>query len=194
MKILDNIYVILDEMQKRKAMYLGNDYNFQSLESFVYGYQLAASDQHLEQSGAPNFGYFNTWILGHISEHYGLSGGWFWQIRNRNLNDDAKAFDDFFDLLSVFKKSGIYFKKAIVNARARDFSITGPVKRYVGSNFDEPDQVPHSIRWTRIGNSTTTWISFLDATNKVFSESWYENEKEATNALDSEFGGYLDFF
>ncbi|MEO6522466.1 MAG: hypothetical protein ABIN91_12355 [Mucilaginibacter sp.] len=191
MKECNNIYCIFDQLEKRKAMFLGNGCTFQSLESFVTGYQLAANEPQLEQPGSPNFGYFSTWLLGHIDENYGLAGGWFWQISNRNLNDDIKAFDDFFYLLRVFKISVISTKSAIVNSQAHNFSIDGPVKRFTGENLDEPLKVPHTIRWINIANSSTTWIEFLDENNKVFNESWYLDPEEVNDALEKEFGGYL---
>jgi len=108
-------------------MFLGNGYTFQSLESFVTGYLLATNAPQLEQPDMLNFGYFSTWLLGHIEENYGLAGGWFWQISNRNLNDDIKAFDDFFYLLKTFKTSIITAKSTTVNSQAHNFSIDGPV-------------------------------------------------------------------
>jgi hypothetical protein len=191
MKECNNIYCIFDDLEKRKAMFLGNGYTFQSLESFVTGYLLAANEPQLEPPSTLNFGYFSTWLLGHIDENYGLAGGWFWQISNRNLNDDIQAFDDFFNLLRIFKISVISTKSMIVISQARNFSINGPVKRFTGANLDESLKVPHTIRWINITNSTTIWIEFLDENNKVINESWYLNTKEANDALEKEFGGYL---
>ncbi|SDE79950.1 hypothetical protein SAMN05216464_109237 [Mucilaginibacter pineti] len=194
MKECNNIYCIFDELEKRKAMFLGNGYTFQSLESFTTGYLLAANKQQLEQPDTPNFGYFSTWLLGHIDENYGLAGGFFWQISNRNLNDDIKAFDDFFYLLRVFKTSVINTKSTVFNSQARNFSIDGSVKRFIDQNPDEPPKVPYSVRWISITYSTTIWIEFLDENNKVFNETWYLNPKEAKDALEKEFGGYLRMF
>jgi hypothetical protein len=191
MKKCNNIYCIFEVLEKRKAMFLGNGYTFQSLESFVTGYLLAANASQLEQPGTLNFGYFSTWLLGHIDENNGLAGGWFWQISNRNLNDDIKAFDDFFYLLRIFKISVISTKSIIVNSQAHNFNINGPVKRFTGENLDESLKVPHSLRWINITNSTTIWIEFLDENNNMFNETWYLNSKEAEDALEKEFGGSL---
>jgi hypothetical protein len=188
MKVLTNIYDVFEHMEKRKAMFLGNGHTFQSLDSFVCGYMIAANEQQLQQPGSPYFGYFNIWLLGHIAENYGLSGGWFWQISNRNLNDDIKAFDDFFNILKIFKGSAVSTKLIVVNSQAHNFNISGPAKVLVG---DERLKVPDAVRCTSIANSTTVWIEFLDESNNAFDERWYLNITEANQALAQEFGGYL---
>lgn len=191
MKVLNNIYSIFEEMKMRKAMYLGNDYTFQSLDSFVTGFQMAANEQQLKQKGAPDFGYFSTWLLGHIDEHYGHSGGWYWQIRKRNFTDDTKAFDDFFNLLNIFKSSTISSQTIKVIPEARNFSTTGSVKRFVNSNMDQTYGAPFTIDWINISNSTTIWLNYLDENGNVSFYNWYLNEVEASNALEHEFGKYL---
>jgi hypothetical protein len=90
-----NIYPLLDHLKVRKAMYLGNDYNFKSLDNFITGFTMAASDGQLQLNDYPHFGYFSTWLLGHLDNHFGLSGGWHWQITNRNPNNDENAFEEF---------------------------------------------------------------------------------------------------
>lgn len=172
-------------------MFLGNDYTFQSLSAFVTGYLLAAREQQLEQTGSPNFSYFSDWLLGHIDENYGRSGGWHWQIINRNNNDDNKAFDDFFYLLGIFKTSVISTQLAIVSTQAQNFSINGPVSRYPFAKPDERYGPPYAIRWASITNSTAVWVEFLDENNVVFTENRYLNAADATAALEQEFGGYL---
>ena len=194
MKVLNNIYDVFEHMEKRKAMFLGNGHTFQSLDSFVSGYMIAATERQLQQPGSPYFGYFNTWVLGHIAENYGLSGGWFWQISNRNLNNDIKAFDDFFNILKIFKGSAVNTKLIVVNPQAHNFNVNGPTKVFVGPNLDERLKVPYAVRCTNIANSTTVWIEFLDEINKTFYDRWYLNITEANQALAQEFGGYLKAF
>ena len=97
-----NIYPLLEHLKLIKAMYLGNDYNFKSLDSFICGFSMAASDGQLQTNDFPNFSYFSTWLLGHLKNHFGLSGGWHWQISTRNSNNEEKAFEEFFSFLEVF--------------------------------------------------------------------------------------------
>jgi len=52
-------------------MVLGNEYNFNSLESFISGFTMAASEGQLELYQYLNFRYFSTWLLGHLDKHFG---------------------------------------------------------------------------------------------------------------------------
>lgn len=79
-----NIYTVLEQLKIRKAKYLGNDFTFKSLDSFILGFTMAASSRQLQMKGYPEFGHFSTWLLGHLKSHFGLSGGWHWQIANRH--------------------------------------------------------------------------------------------------------------
>jgi hypothetical protein len=69
-------------------MYLGNDFAFESLDSFIGGFAMAASSRQLQTKGYPDFSYFSTWLLGHLKSHFGLGGGWYWQISNRHPKDN----------------------------------------------------------------------------------------------------------
>jgi hypothetical protein len=117
-----NIYTVLEQLKIRKAMYLGNDFTFKSLDSFILGFTRAASSKQLQMKGYPDFGYFSTWLLGHLKSHFGLSGGWHWQITNRHPGDDAWAFEEFFYFLEMFKSSLVYKKYVIVDRDAVDYS------------------------------------------------------------------------
>lgn len=190
MKHLLNLYDILEALEKRKAMYLGNDYTFSSLDNFVTGFIMAAQDGQLEKPQFPNFTYFGTWIIGHLDQYYGLSGGWHWQIHNRNLNDDQKAFQEFFYFLDIFKNSKVTSKILVVDQQAIQFSIDSQVSHYsVNEKKHElVEKKPFKIRWIQISNSTTVWIEFLDKNSDSISEHWYLNQADATNALEQEFG------
>ncbi|WP_442264893.1 hypothetical protein ACSIGC_11120 [Tenacibaculum sp. ZS6-P6] len=106
-----NIYQILDHLEKRKALYLGNHYSFNSLDAFINGYSCAADDSDWYSEEFNNFSFFNVWLLGHLPKHFGEAGGWYWQIHNRNLNDDKNAFKEFFFFLNLFKTSKKFTNK-----------------------------------------------------------------------------------
>jgi hypothetical protein len=76
-----NIYDILEDLEVRKGLYLGTHFNFDSLDSFINGFTLAAKPKQLKREGLPNFGLFSTWLLGHLTKQYGQAGGWHWQIK-----------------------------------------------------------------------------------------------------------------
>ena len=156
-----DIYTLLDHLKIRKAMYLGNEYNFNSLDSFISGFTMAASDGQLELNEYPNFRYFSTWLLGHLKTHFGLAGGWHWQIKNRNPNDDTKAFEEFFEFLEVFKMSKVASKSIIVDKDAIEFSKSSGVTRFNivdGESIPFEDR-PNKILWMDITHHSLPLIS-----------------------------------
>ena len=168
-----NIYALLDQLRLRKAMYLGNDFTFKSLDSFISGFTMAASGWQLQTKEYPDFSYFSTWLLGHLKSHFGLGGGWCWQISNRHPGDDAGAFEEFFYFLDVFKSSSTYKKYIIVD---KDASV---------------NQRPSKIILTTMDNSATVWLDYLDGNgDTILANEWFINLDEAMNSLKREFGSF----
>jgi hypothetical protein len=192
LKYIVNLYDTLEQLQQRKAMYLGNDYNFKCLDSFITGFTFAAQSHQLEKPGYNNFTYFSTWLLGHLPAHYGLSGGWHWQISNKNPQDDGKAFEEFFYFLDVFKRSALSARIITVDPAALAFSSNSSVKRYslTPGKDQHPISKPDSIRKVNIFGSTTLWIEFLDKEHQILTEQWYLTEQEADERLRQEFGEF----
>jgi hypothetical protein len=188
-----NIYTLLEHLKIRKAMFLGNDYNFKSFDSFISGFTMAASDEQLELDEYPNFGHFSTWLLGHLNKHFGLSGGWHWQITNRNPNNDEKAFAEFFDFLEVFKRSRLHSKSIVIDRDAIEFSKTSAVSRF--TVVDGKEQIlkerPSKIIWKTIDHSTTVWLDYIEENGTtIFKDHWYINAEEAMNNLALEFSPF----
>ena len=172
-------------------MYLGNGYNFNSLDSFLTGFTIAASDGQLQLNDYPNFRYFSIWLLGHLDIHFGLAGGWHWQIINRNPNNDEKAFEEFFTFLEVFKSSKTHTKSIIVDKEAIKFKKASNIKssKIIDGMEIPPDETPFKIIWTTIDNSTTAWLDYIDKNGKLISGgTWRINADEVTNDLVAEFG------
>jgi len=187
-----NIYTLLDNLKIRRAMYLGNGHTFSTLDSFISGFTTAAADEQLELNDYPNFCYFNTWLLGHLDNNFGLSGGWHWQIANKNPNDDDNAFIDFFSFLDVFKSSKTHSKYIIVDKGAAEHCKDNVKRSRVidGKEFIS-DKTPFKIIWTAIDNSTTVWISYFDQNDNAISiDKWRIDADEALNMLVAEFGSF----
>lgn len=188
-----NIYQLLDHVKARMAMYLGNDYSFRSLSNFIDGFTIAASDEQLQLNDYPDFTHFSTWLLGHLDNHFGLSGDWYWQITNRNPNNDEKAFEEFFMFLDVFKGSKTLSKYIIVDKDALEFNKTSIKKRFeviVGTNLPI-DERPFKIIWTTIENSTTVWLDYLDQNgNAIYVGLWSISAEEALKNLADEFSSF----
>ena len=188
-----NIYPLLEHLKLIKAMYLGNDYNFKSLDSFICGFSMAASDGQLQTNDFPNFSYFSTWLLGHLKNHFGLSGGWHWQISNRNPNNDEKAFEEFFSFLEVFKASKTHSKTITVDKDALEFNKTAIIKRFeiIDGESVPIEENPFKIIWTSIDNSTTVWLDYFDQTgDTVYAGLWTISADEASKNLADEFGSF----
>jgi len=172
-------------------MYLGNGYTFSSLDSFINGFTMAASDRQLEYKGYPNFKYFSTWLLGHLDVNFGLSLGWHWQITNRSENNDEKAFEDFFNFLEIFKLSKVHSKVIVVDNDAVEFNGTSAVKTFemINGKRVRPNQKPLKIKWTTIDNSNTVWLDYIDKNDKaIFLGDWTTSADAATEKLVKEFG------
>ena len=188
-----NIYPLLDHLKMRKAMYLGNNYNFNSLDSFLTGFTIAASDGQLQMNDYPNFRNFSTWLLGHLNTHFGLAGGWHWQITNRNPNNDEKAFEEFFTFLEIFKSSKTHSKSIIVDKEAIEFKKTSNIERFeiIDGKEISLNEKPIKIVWATIDNSTTVWLDYIDKNGKLISGgTWNINATEVLKNLATEFGRF----
>lgn len=150
-----NLYELLAHLEERKAMFLGNKYTFQSLQSFIKGFELGCDRSQLETEKFNNFADFSIWLLGYLPRHFGKGGGWHWQISNRNLNDDENAFKEFFEFLAIFKTA---------NKKTEEIEIKN-------------SEVVDSIHKITMGHSKTIWIEgFKD--NNLTNENWCLTEKE----------------
>jgi hypothetical protein len=187
---MTNLYSVLEQLKIRKAMFLGNNYNFASLDSFISGFVGAASHTQLQLNNYPNFTYFSTWLLGHLEKNFGLDGGWHWQLANRNPNDDEMAFNEFFHFLDVFKNSKVHSKSIVLDSDAIDFNKSNGKKRSVmlDGKEVEANETPCKIVWTNIDNSTTVWLNYLDKSEITLYHSCCINPNAAMDELKAEFG------
>jgi len=184
-----NIYDILDHLEKRRALYLGNHYNFDSLDSFVSGFTMAASASQLQHDNYPDFNLFSIWLLGHLKKHFGQSSGWHWQIRNRNLKNDEKAFKEFFKYLDLFKKSKLKRREIKVDDESLKYYRKN-VKRFriVDGKQIRVRTKPVKIISLSFSNSTTIILDYVDNKGKEVGGGWEINEAKAIDTLTRSFG------
>jgi hypothetical protein len=168
-----NIYEILEHLEKRKAMYLGNEYTFQSLDAFITGFGIGCDRNQLESEQYNNISDFNIWLLGHLPEHFGHSGGWHWQISKRNPNDDENAFKEFFKFLGIFKTA--QKKKEKIKAEIFEFEIS----EFNADTKTEKRkrEIVDSIYKVTMEHSQTIWIQGFSK-NKLTYERWCLTKKE----------------
>lgn len=172
------LYDLLEHLEKRKAMYLGNEYTFHSFDAFMNGFSISADNSQYKSELYNNFSDFNIWLLGHLPEHFGHSGGWHWQISNRNPNDDEKAFEEFFKFLEIFKK-----------AKRKVEKITIDKFDFEKAEFDtrtkieiSKREVVNSLNKITFEHSTTIWIEGFD-NEKMTYDCWCVTEKEFENIM-----------
>jgi hypothetical protein len=188
-KDFKNLYRFLYVLEKEKGKILSKDYTFSSLDNFIRGFFAAAMPDQLEYDTAPNFIYFDKWLIGHLNEDVDTALNWSTLIQKRNTNNDEKAFEEFFHFLRIFKTSKFTTRTLIVDPVSRSYSINRWVEKY---GHSQPDvtiyEDLHKIRWTQMSNSTSIWIDFLDISNNAIDGEWYLNEHKANEALLEEFG------
>jgi hypothetical protein len=185
-----NIYKVLDHIKTRPGMFLGNNWGLDALNSFIAGFQMAASTTQMELDEFPNFGYFNTWIIGHLDKHFGQSGGWHWQISNRNPDNHQQAFDEFFYFLEIFKKSKMQSKSILIDPEALAFYKKNTKRSIIIDGKETPlNDEPYKIVWKTLTHSTTVWLDYLDKDEvPVEVDYWSINSTEANKRLQWWFG------
>ena len=173
-----NLYELLEHLEKRKAMYLGNNYTFQSFDAFIAGFGIGCDKNQLETERYNNFADFNIWLLGHLPEHFGQSGGWHWQISNRNPNDDENAFKEFFEFLEIFKTAKKKTEKIEIEKFEYDKSkCTAKTKFEINKR-----EIVDSIHKITIEYSKTIWVEGFND-NKLTYNRWCLMEKEYDNII-----------
>lgn len=170
---ISNIYDLLEIVEKRKAMFLGNDYTFHSFNSFITGYTIGCNENQLETEKHNHFSDFSIWILGHLPKHFGQAGGWYWQISNRNPDNDENAFKEFFEFLEIFKTA----KKKVERIEIEKFEFD--ISEYSTKKKVEIDkrEVVDRIHKITIEHSKVILIKGFNKDNLTY-DRWCLSEKE----------------
>jgi hypothetical protein len=111
-EINSNIYKFLEYFEKRPFMFVRHK-KMTVLDSFLSGLVLFRDDSFFidEKHIFPNFNLFTTWIGGMLNYPYkSSSGNYSWLIKEK-FKTEKKSYDKFFEYLSEFKKSKIYYLK-----------------------------------------------------------------------------------
>ena len=175
-----NIYDLLDHIEKRKAMYLGNEYTFQSLDAFLTGFSMSANSKQYQSDIYNNFLDFNVWLLGHLPKHFGQGGGWHWQISNRNPNDDENAFKEFFEFVKAFKSS----KKHVEQIKIKPFEFKKTEFNIETKTEIEKKEIIDSIHKITLENSKTIWFKGYHKKKLTYTQ-WCLSEEAFEEMLDN---------
>ncbi|MFB9108510.1 hypothetical protein [Flavobacterium gyeonganense] len=98
-----NIYDSFDHIEKRPAMYLGNDYGIIALNHFVTGFLVGGGQFYDKNLNHPDFSLFTDCLGGILKYKYESSSmNWSWLLLDK-YKEDKKALDKFFSYLKQFK-------------------------------------------------------------------------------------------
>ncbi len=174
-----NLYDLLEHLQKRRAMFLGNDHTFQSLDAFIGGFLLASNSTQIETEDFNSFSDFNMWILGYLPNHFGRTGGWYWQIKNYIKKNDDQAFEYFFECINLFKTAKKYTE--ILDVKPFRIQVTE-----FNASQKKPDlsyKLVNFMYKVTMEHSTTIWVKgFQD--NELVYETWCLSEEEYWNIVE----------
>lgn len=182
-----NIYDLIDLLEKRPAMYLG-DKNISCLRSFLDGYQFAQeSNKPFTEEVFPPFWYFHEWAM----HQYGWgesTAGWKNILLDENGGDEEKALDDFFRQVKVFKELvPVSIRKATLTKENLEFHFSDACghKRYVdvvnqivGPLHNHADEVfiiefSHQFGFSVFVRSKNEWIG----------HEWMDRFKHSEDAI-----------
>jgi hypothetical protein len=99
------LYDILDNIESRPAMFLGNDCDTKALDHFIYGFKTGGGQLHDSKLNYPDFTLFTDWVGGMLKINSVKSSvGWHWLLKDK-FKDDKKAWNKFFQYLRQYKES-----------------------------------------------------------------------------------------
>jgi hypothetical protein len=170
---LKSIYIILEEIQKRPAMYLGNGCTIESLNNFVLGFIFGGGKSNHKSSSYPDFSLFTGWIGGIFKYKYeNSSGNWSWFLTEKYPNKE-KALNKFFHYLQVFKKEKIEVTVIPIKKEQVEYSIKNQLNYiYCGNNnsYDRNLRKLDRIILFKIGRSRTLFCIAIDKNDKILDQ------------------------
>jgi hypothetical protein len=195
----ETIYHILDHIEKKPAMYLGNAYGIKALNLFIAGYCCAGGRSYDEDLNVPDFQLFTSWLGGILEYEYeNSSGNWSWLLLER-YNDDRYALNKFFNYLAQFKtsipkvqlieltKDHIDYSKK--NKIAELWCIVGNTS---GEYFKYLSNVDKVVLF-KLHPSRTLFSLLIDKDNRVIeSRNIDMTESTLRNKIEKQFGIDLD--
>lgn len=196
---MKNIYDLFDNIEKKPAMYLDNDYGIVSLNRFVAGFICGGGQLYDKKVNYPDFSLFTDWLGGILKFKYENSAmNWSWLLLDK-YKDDKKALEKFFFYLKQFKaadnevvivtltKANIQY--AIEHKKDQLWCKVGNISKSYYSNLKKVDK----IVLFKLKPSRTLFSLLVNKDNKVMEI----RNKDMTgrilrNKLEKQFGIVLD--
>ena len=152
-----SIYDIPDHVEKRPAMYLGNDYGVIALNHFITGFITGGVHFYYKKSNYPDFLLFTDWLGGMLKfKHEKSSMNWSWLLLDK-YKDDKKGLERFFFYLKQFKT----FENEVIIVPLLNVNI-----QYAIDNKEDH-------LWCKVGNDSKSYYSNLkkESVCKIFIKS-----------------------
>ncbi|WP_414519853.1 hypothetical protein [Nostoc sp. PCC 9305] len=186
---MKNIYEILEMMRPRPQMFLGQR-SLTALSGFIGGYYFAMEENGiLIEEENPPFSQLNNWVARYY-QRYGSTAGWK-NIILREVGDEAKACDVFFELLELFKQRFPVLKyRVFLNANHKS---TGAIYRRICIDGIYKDlDPPKEIRIVQYTTDSGFYRFDVSQAGEITEIGYFETEKLVMEEVKREFEVYLD--
>ncbi|MHC0063625.1 hypothetical protein ACWATR_11950 [Nostoc sp. UIC 10890] len=186
---MKNIYDILAMIRTRPGMYLGQR-SLTALRSFIDGYFFAIGQNGiLIEEENPPFSQFHDWVARYYKWNESTAG---WKnIILREVGDEAKACDVFFELLELFKQRFPVLKyRVFLNPNHKS---TGAIYRRICINGIEKDlDPPKEIRIVQYTTDSGFYRFDVSQAGEITEIGYFETENLVMEEVKREFEVSLD--
>ncbi|MEH2077424.1 MAG: hypothetical protein V7K57_24000 [Nostoc sp.] len=186
---MKNIYDILEMMRPRPQMFLGQR-SLTALSGFIGGYFFAMEENGiLIEEENPPFSQLNNWVARYY-KRYGSTAGWK-NIILREVGDEAKACDVFFEILELFKQRFPVLKyRVFLN---QNHKSTGAIYRRICIDGIYKDlDPPKEIRIVQYTTDSGFYRFDVSQAGEISEIGYFETEKLAMEEVNREFEVSLD--
>ncbi|MEH2144414.1 hypothetical protein [Nostoc sp.] len=186
---MKNLYEILAMIRPRPQMYLGQR-SLTALGGFIGGYSFALGENGIffgEET--PPFTQFNDWVARYYKWNESTAG---WKnIILREVGDEAKACDVFFELFELFKQRFPVLKyRVFLNPNHKS---TGAVYRRICiDGIDKDLDPPKEIRIVQYTTDSGFYRFDISHAGEISEIGYFETEKLAMEEVNTEFEISLD--
>ncbi|MEH2350995.1 MAG: hypothetical protein V7K55_23920 [Nostoc sp.] len=186
---MKNIYEILEMMRPRPQMFLGQR-SLTALRGFISGYFFAMEENGiLIEEENPPFSQFHDWVARYY-KWYESTAGWK-NIILREVGDEAKACDVFFELLELFKQRFLVLKyRVFLNPNHKS---TGAIYRRICIDGIYKDlDPPKEIRIVQYTTDSGFYRFDVSQAGEITEIGYFETENLVMEEVKREFEVSLD--
>ncbi|MEH1845679.1 MAG: hypothetical protein V7L25_11940 [Nostoc sp.] len=186
---MKNIYEILAMIRSRPAMYLGQR-SLTALDGFIGGYSFALGENGIFYGEeTPPFTQFNDWVARYY-KWYESTAGWK-NIILREVGNEAKACDVFFELLELFKQRFPVLKyRVFLNPNHKSTGVI--YQRLYIDGIEKELNLPKEIRIVQYTTDSGVYRFDVSQAGEISEIGYFETEKLLMEEVNREFQVSLD--